>query len=275
MNWRIGILTASGVALAGAGALWLANQGSDEADPGPDPDPDPDPDTSDGVEVGDDSSPPPIGDARWGKVPKGMQSLLTATQKAAGIPYLWVYSAICAQGESEFNPKAHNTSKKEITGSTDGLANGLKRGNPSPKHATEIKNFGSGGLFGALAPYFAWIGLDVSFMPFLRRKPALMFEPEASAIFMAHYFWRITAPMYANGRKLNFFDVRVGWASPTMLKSSPFGKNAEAVRGRMREAINFIGWDEDWVASLPVTREPYRGIKAVAGAFGYSPGQED
>ena len=46
MNWRIGILTASGVALAGAGALWLANQGSDEADPGPDPDPDPDPDTS-------------------------------------------------------------------------------------------------------------------------------------------------------------------------------------------------------------------------------------
>ena len=54
-----------------------------------------------------------------------------------------------------------------------------------------------------------WIGLDEGYIPFLRRRPSLVFEPAASAVFMAHYFWRITNPSYAKGRTMNFFDVRV------------------------------------------------------------------
>lgn len=225
--------------------------------------------------VGSAGNPPPLSSSQWGAVPIDLQKTLTEVQAAAGIPYLWVYGSICAQGESAFQANAHNLSKKETKASSDGLANGLKRGNPSPKYADAIRDFGSGGLFGALSPYFHWIGLDEGYMPFLRRKPELVFQPKASAVFMAHYFWRVSAPMYAKGRRLNLFDIRVGWASPSILKNDPFGTTAQEVRGRMRESIQVIGWDEKWVESLPVARDAYKGIQAVAPAMGFSPAQED
>jgi hypothetical protein len=71
------------------------------------------------------------------------------------------------------------------------------------------------------------------------------------------------------------FDVRVGWASPSILKNDPLGSYAQQVRGRMRESIQVIGWDEKWIESLPIVRGRYRGIQSVAPAMGYSPAQED
>jgi hypothetical protein len=208
-------------------------------------------------------------------VPLEVQQLLIKVQAAADIPYLWVIGSIIAHGEARFKADSHNQDAKEVTGSRNGLKNGLKRGNPKPKFADEIETFGSGGYFGGLSPYFHWIGLDEGYMPFLKRRPELVFDPAASAVFMAHYFWRITLPSYAQGRTLNFFDVRVGWASPTVLKNDPFGKTAQDVRGRMRESIQVIGWDEKWVESLPIQRTRYRGINSVAPAMGFAPSQED
>lgn len=280
MNWRILILGGSGVAALGAGAF-LLNQKLKEATPEPD---DGTGDTGDGdsgtsaeQQETDKSAgaAPPLGDPRWGPVPTDFQKLITRTQQAAGIPYLWAFASICAHRESGFVANAHNQDAKEVAGSTNGLEAGLKRGNPKPKFPEEIKAFGSGGLFGALASSFAWIGMDAAFMPFIRRKPSLVFEPEASAVFLAHYFYRITSPGYAKGRTLSMFDVRVGWASPTLLKDDPNGAKAEAVKVRMREDIKALGWDEQWVLSLPVIRSHYAGIKAVAGAFNYKPSQED
>lgn len=272
MNWRLLILGGAGVAAAGAGLLLLQQQQQASGDPPDDDDgPAPNPNQAE-HNVG---IPPPIGDSRWGSVPSDLQKLLTRTQQVSKIPYLWVYGSICAHRESGFNTNAHNADAQEVDGSTKGIDAGLKRGNPSPKFADAIRTFGSGGLFGALASSFAWIGMDEGFMPFLKRKPTLVYEPEASAVFLAHYFWRITSPTYANGRKLTLFDVRVGWASPTMLKDTPNGTKANAVRDRMREDIAKLGWDEEWVTSLPVIRDQYAGIKAVATAYGYKPSQED
>ena len=279
MNWRLLVLGGTGLAAAGAGAYLLKRKLDEET-------PDVEPEGSDDYEApvpqpentgGDmpDANPPPLGDSRWGKVPKDFQTLVTRTQLAARIPYLWVFGSICANRESSFVLTAHNQDEEEVDGSRRGIENGLKRGNPKPKFAEQAKAFGSGGLFGALASSFVWVGLDEGHMPFLLRKPETVFQAGASCVFLAHYFWRVTSPRYANGRKLNMFDVRVGWASPTLLKNKPFSPDAEQVRKRMREDIAKLGWDEEWVASLPVVRKPYTGIKAVATSFDYSPGQED
>lgn len=274
MNYQILLLGGAGIVAAGAGLVLLKQAQAGKGIPGND---NGEPDASEPDEQPDNLSgaPPPIGDTKWGKVPGDFQKLITRTQKTAQIPYLWVYGSICANRESSYIPTAHNNDEGEVKASTAGVEAGLARSNPKPKYPSEVKSFGSGGLFGALASSFAWIGLDVAFMPFLRRSPSVVFEPEASAIFLAHYFYRITDPKYANGRTLNMFDVRVGWASPSILKESPNGPKAEAVKGRMREDIQALGWDEKWVASLPVIRKHYSGIKAVSDSFGYKPTQED
>lgn len=276
-TWKHLAIGGGSLALAGGAIWWLRRKSDVEVIGGQS---EPSASTSAGVtpqadNVGSAGDPPPVSDQRWGSVPTDVQKLLIKLQSAANIPYLWVAGSIIAQGEASFVPTAHNISEKEVKGSRDGLKNGLARGNAKPKFAAEIEAFGSGGLFGALAPYFAWVGLDEGYMPFLMRRPTLMFEPAASAVFMAHYFWRITAPMYAKNRALTLFDVRIGWASPSVLKNDPFGSVAQQVRGRMRESIKVIGWDEKWVESLPIVRDRYRGIQAVAPAMGYSPAQED
>lgn len=225
--------------------------------------------------LGGEGNPPPISDNKWANVPVAVQRLLTDIQAAADLPYLWVMGSIIAQREASFIPTAHNTSQKEVDGSRDGLKNGLSRGNPRPKFAAEIEKFGSGGYFGALSPYFAWIGLDAGFMPFLNRRPELVFDAKASGVFLAHYYYRITSPNYVKNRTMDMFDVRVGWASPSLLKNDPFGTYAQGVRKRMRESIAAIGWDEEWIKSLPVVRARYKGIQAVSAKFGFDPKQAD
>lgn len=282
MNWRTFAWAGAGVALVGSYYLYprVARAGESAGDDSGDgedtdkPEEDEDEETNGtGENTGD---PPPVGDARWGQgVPADFQKLVTRTQSIVKVPFLWAMLTIVAKRESGFSPTAHNDSEGERLGSKFGIERGEKRGNPSPKFAAEIANFGSGGLFGALASSFAWIGLDKSFMPFLKRKPEVMFEADASAVFASHYFWRVTSPGYANGRKLTFFDVRTGWASPDALKNSPTGKTAQKVRADMTDDIKKLGWDPAWVESLPVDRSGYPGIATIAKHFGYLPTQED
>lgn len=284
MNWRTIAWASAGVALVGGAILYPRISAAGEKKPDEDDDSGEDAETEADTETntdgdGDDatSDPPPIGDSRWGKgVPTDFQKLVTRTQSIAQVPYLWVMLTIVAKGESDFVTTAHNDDESEIEkGSRPGIERGIGRGNPPPKFVEQIKGFGSGGLFGALASSFAWIGIDKSFMPFLKRKPELMFDPEASAVFAAHYFWRVTLPFYANGRKLSFFDVRTGWASPDALKNNPTGATAQKVRTNMLEDIQKLGMDPAWVESLPVERSKYPGIKVVAKHFGFDTSQED
>lgn len=280
MNWRTIAWASAGVALVGGAFLYprISSAGAKKPD-----EKDEDTDTTDTDTTDTDSDdasssdPPPIGDSRWGKgVPTDFQKLVSRTQSITQIPYFWAMLTIVGHRESGFLATAHNDSPNEIEkGSRPGIERGLGRGNPAPKFVNEIKEFGSGGLFGALASSFAWIGIDKSYMPFLKRRPELMFEPEASAVFAAHYFWRVTSPGYANGRKLTFFDVRTGWASPDALKNNPTGATAQKVRKDMLEDIQDLGWDPAWVESLPVARSKYPGIKVVAKHFGYDTSQED
>lgn len=275
-NWKPWAIVGGSAAIAAGAGIYLVRS-SLAATPSPNGTPEGGTagSGSPGGNVGAGGDPPPLNSEKWGNVPVQIQKLLTDVQAAANFPFLWVIGSIVAQGEAGFNPNAHNNDAKERDGSADGLAAGLKRGNPKPKFATAIGDFGSGGLFGALSPYFHWIGLDDGWMPFLNRKPEIVFNPQASGVFMAHYLYRITSPDYVKNRRMDFFDVRVGWASPSVLKNDPFGKTAQGTRQRMRDSIKAIGWTDEWVASLPIARDGYRGIKAVGTAFGFSPDQKD
>ena len=193
---------------------------------------------------------------------------------ASKIPYFWAFQAVVMRREAGFNPAAQNKDANEVKASQDALANGLKRGNPSPKYGQELAAFGSGGLFGALGPYFGWIGLDENYMPFLRRKAATILNADAAAVFGCHYAWRILTYYRPKNRTMTWFDLRTGWASPSALKNSPDGTTAQAVRGRMVEDINALGLQ--WLANAPVPVPTlYPGINVVGPMFGFSAGQED
>jgi hypothetical protein len=92
--------------------------------------------------------------------------------------------------------------KGEVKASTDAIANGAKRGNPAPKYAASIAASGSGGLFGALAPYVAWTGLDEDYTPYIDEDWPIIEDPIVAAICAAKYYQRIVGggryPVFAN-----------------------------------------------------------------------------
>lgn len=213
---------------------------------------------------------PDLASPAWGNVPADWRPKIKAWSDALKMPHMWAFMAVVMRREAGFKANAQNTDKHEVTASQNAIANGLKRGNPPPKWAVELGQFGSGGLFGALAPYFAWIGLDEGYMPFLNRRANLIFNPDASAVFAGHYAWRVLS----NYKVRDWFDLRTGWASPSVLKNDPDGTTAKGVRSRMQQDIDALGLQ--WLAQAPLPNPKlYPGINVTAPMFGFNPQQVD
>ena len=212
---------------------------------------------------------PELASPAWGNVPAEWRAKIKTWGDASQIPYLWAFLAVVMNREAGFVANVQNMSAKETGASASAVAAGIKRGNPAPKYAEACGAFGSGGLFGALAPYFCWIGFDEGYMPFLNRKPTFMFTPDASAVFALHYAWRILS----NYSVRHWMDVRTGWASPSVLKKDRDGATAGAVRTRMFEDMTKLNLL--WLQNAPATAGNYPGINKIAPMFGFNTGQAD
>ncbi len=180
-----------------------------------------------------------------------------------------------ANREAGWSRTARNKTKGEVKASADGIDNGLKRGNPAPKFAASIRDAGSGGLFGALAPFVAWTGMDEGYMPYLDEDWPIIEDPIVSAVFAAKYYQRIVGggryPVFADPSKPSPEDnyrVRLGWASPSALKSSPNGTLFQNVKKRFDEDLAQLGLK---ISDLsPPNAEQWPGLKAVvAGLKGF------
>ena len=183
----------------------------------------------------------------WGTTERGLQyrPLLAKLEEVTRMP-VRLFLSVVTNREADWQRKARNKSKVEVDASARAITNGVKRGNPKPKFADSLAQAGSGGLFGALAPYVAWTGMDEGYMPFLDMDWTAIEDPVVAAVCAAKYYQRVVAnypTVFASGTPTSEdnFRVRLGWASPATLKDEPAGKLFAAVRGRMEEDLAELG----------------------------------
>ena len=183
----------------------------------------------------------------WGTTERGLQyrPLLAKLEEVTRMP-VRLFLSVVTNREADWQRKARNKSKVEVDASARAITNGVKRGNPKPKFADSLAQAGSGGLFGALAPYVAWTGMDEGYMPFLDMDWTASEDPVVAAVCAAKYYQRVVAnypTVFASGTPTSEdnFRVRLGWASPATLKDDPAGKLFTAVRGRMEEDLAELG----------------------------------
>ena len=209
----------------------------------------------------------------WGTTTRGevYRPLFTKIEAVTGMP-LRLYLCVVANREGEWVRSARNKSKGEVKASTDAIANGAKRGNPSPKYAASLAASGSGGLFGALAPYVAWTGLDEDYTPYIDADWPIIEDPIVAAICAAKYYQRIVGggryPVFANPAQPSPEDnyrVRLGWASPTALKESPNGELFQDVKARFDEDLAELGLKITDLA--PPNADRWPGLAAVVAAM--------
>ena len=188
---------------------------------------------------------------------------------------LRLFLTVVANREAGWNRKARNRSAVETAASKRAIEAGPARGNPPPKFAASLAAAGSGGLFGALAPYVAWTGLDEGFMPYLSEDWGVVEDPIVAAICAAKYYQRIVAhypTVFATpGSPVpeDNYRVRLGWASPKTLQEDPAGKLFQAVKGRMDEDLAALGLTIGDLGPPSAARWP--GLKALVDALASFP----
>ena len=209
----------------------------------------------------------------WGTTTRGevYRPLFTKIEAVTGMP-LRLYLCVVANREGAWVRSARNKIKGEVKASTDAIANGAKRGNPAPKYAASIAAAGSGGLFGALAPYVAWTGLDEDYTPYLDEDWPIIEDPIIAAICAAKYYQRIVGggryPVFSNPAQPSPEDnyrVRLGWANPSVLKDNPGGELFQDVKKRFDEDLAELGLKITDLA--PPNADRWPGLAAVVAAM--------
>ena len=184
----------------------------------------------------------------WGKTPTDLRPLFAMMERVSGIDGAGRIFAVIAKRESGFNPAAQNDSKEERDASRRAYANAKDR-NPTLKYGAQAAEFGSGGLFAGLAPYFLWTGVPEvgGKAPLLSSPPEIMFLPRVSAWFGCVYLQRLID----NYRLDDHIDIKVGWASPSLLKSGRGNATYKAVRTRFTSDAAELGVDLDDTSTIP------------------------
>ena len=271
--------TALGVAGVG-GALLYSRRASAASSPMPGPTPTP----------GPVPGPPPVielaplpkaadvkGDlsTNWGETPVDLRALFMLMEEVARIPGSARVFGTIAYRESRFVTTAHNGNATGEQDERDGsrLAyNNNKDRNPPLRYGAQAAEFGSGGLFGALAPYFLWTGVPEvgSKAPLLNSPPELVFQPRAAAFGAVVYMQRILK----NYRVDDIADIKVGWANPSLLGSGRGGTKYHDVRARFLTDAIALGIDLTDASTIPpkLDASAWPGVPAVfAGLVGALP----
>lgn len=223
--WKVGLLAASAL------ALYASRNTPAAAAPQIKPDP---------------NAPAPPGE---------VHAWLDAAEAASGIDGLTDFLTIVAAGESNFVTTAHNDSAGEVEKSAAAYAKQAPK-NPPLLYGQAAAAFGSGGLFGALAPYFLWSGFHElgAQAPLLGEPPERMFDPAAACFAAAVFVYRVTTAWGAT----DWADVRAAWASPSLLKE-PRGPVYWEKRNKFPAVAAAAGVDPASLPPLDVSAWPGAG----------------
>ena len=186
--------------------------------------------------------------ANWGKTPGDLRPLFALMEVVSGIEGSARIFAIISKREAGFVASAHNASKQEVAASRRAYENAKERNQPLT-HGAASAEFGSGGLFGALAPYFLWTGIVEikDRAPLLSSRPEIMFLPRVAAFGAVVYLQQVLS----KHRIDDHADIKVGWARPSLLRSGRGGSTYQAVRARFFEDAEALGVDLEDSSTIP------------------------
>ena len=203
----------------------------------------------------------------WGDTPADLRPLFLLAEEQARIAGAGRILAVIAYRESRFVTTAHNGDAPSETTERAASRRAYDRGkdrNPPLRFGERAADFGSGGLFGLLAPYFLWTGVPEvgERAPLLGGPPELVFEPRVAAFAAAVYMQRILK----HYRVDDHADLRAGWASPTLLTSARGGQTYGEVRARFVADAGKLGVDLEDRATIPGKKldpKAWPGVLAV------------
>ena len=186
----------------------------------------------------------------WGKTPKNLRPLFALMEEVSQIRGSARIFALIAYREAGFKVAAHNDSAAETGSSRLAYKNAKDRNRPLT-YGEASGEFGSGGLFGALAPYFLWTGVQEmkGNAPLLGAPPEVMFVPRIAAFGAVVYLQRLLTYYTIDDHA----DIKVGWASPSLLKKGRGGSTYKTVRTRFYSDASELGLDLEDTTTIPKT----------------------
>jgi len=202
----------------------------------------------------------------WGETPIDLRPLFMLMEETSRIVGAARVFAVIAYRESRFVTTAHNgnaaAEQDERDSSRDAYKN-RKDSNPPLRFGELAAEFGSGGLFGALAPYFLWTGVPEvkDKAPLLNAPPSLVFQPRAAAFGAAVYMQRLLTQYRID----DIADIKVGWANPGLLGKGRGGETYLSVRKRFLEDAQAVGIDLADIVTIPAKLDAsaWPGVPAV------------
>ncbi len=211
----------------------------------------------------------------WGETPVDLRALFMSMEEVSRIAGSSRVFAVIGYRESQFVTTAHNgnaAGEQDERDSSRRAYDNNKGRNPPLKYGEQAADFGSGGLFGELAPYFLWTGVPElgKKAPLLNAPPELLFQPRAAAFGAAVYMQRLLA----NYRVDDIADIKVGWANPGLLGSGRGSATYHDVRARFLADAKTLGIDLADRTTIPpkLDASAWPGVPAVfAGLVGALP----
>lgn len=191
-------------------------------------------------------------ETNWGETPEELRPLFMRMEEVSGIEGAGRIYSVIAYGESRWQNDAQNDDAHEVDASTRALKNGLGRGNPTLKYGDEAAAFGSGGYFGALAPYYLWIGVPTvgKRAPFLDHHPKSMFSPRNAAFHAMYYLYRLIRVNLYTLR--DHLDIKAGWAAPALItKSRLDSEKTLGIRAKFSQHAAEVGIDLNDTSTIP------------------------
>ncbi len=278
----LGTMAATGGAIAGASYVYrrkqdaLADGETPEGEPASNPvadQPSPDPAVLTPLSWDGAAGLPTAADVKgdlvrnWGRTPLDLRPLLLAAEEASQISGAARILAIIGYRESRFEPTAHNGNapgeQRERDASSTAYTRNKAR-NPSLAFGEEAASFGSGGLFGALAPYFLWTGVQElgAKAPLLGADPRIMFLPRVATFAACVYLARLLRHYDIQ----DLPDIKVGWGSVSLLKGE--GRTSETYRNIRNNFVAdaaTLGIDLSDAATIPprLNVDRWPGVAAV------------
>ncbi len=190
-------------------------------------------------------------ETNWGSTPTIYRPLFQLMEEASGIPgSARIYSVISYQ-EARYVPSAQNGDGDTQRDKNERIYSArawktmqkFKYDATNTPHGEEASQFGSGGMFGALAPYFLAIGavsLGKSKAPLLRSRPQIIFLPRIAGFHAVVFLWRLHKQYTID----DILDIKVGWGSPSLLVGeSRGGKTFTKIRDGFTAAFDKVGID--------------------------------
>lgn len=192
-------------------------------------------------------------DRNWGSTPIDLRPLFALIEEASRIEGAGRLLSVASFRESAWKADAQNGDapgeEAERYDSWRAYYNGRSR-NPPLKYGEAAANFGSGGLFGSLAPYGLWTGVQEmkGKAPLLNSDPRILLIPRVAGFVASVYLQRLLAHYDIRDHG----DIKVGWRRIGLL-SEEGRKGAEYrhAHDRFYEDAKKVGIDLSDVTTIP------------------------